>query len=69
MQHKNNVIFILDYSYLCGYIYLKSLDQDRHKSLFIHVPKSRENLDVPQMSRAILSIIENCIKQLDGNAK
>ena len=55
-------------SYLCGYIYLKSLDADRKRSLFIHVPPPSEQIDIPKMSQVIFSVIEQCVKQLDENS-
>lgn len=68
-KESNLILAQLHCSYLCGYIYLKSLDMDRTRSLFVHVPAPRENLDVPQMSQAILTIIQNCVKQLDATTK
>lgn len=60
---KANCVF--SFSYLCGYIYLKSLDADQTRSLFIHVPPPRDDLSVAKISDVILSVIKQCVKQLD----
>lgn len=48
-------------------MYLKSLDVDRKRSLFIHVPPPNDNINIAKMSQVISSVIEHCVKQLDEN--
>lgn len=51
-------------SYLCAYIYLKSLDKNPTKSLFVHVPVI-DKIPSEETSRAIQKIIECCLLQLN----
>lgn len=53
-------------SYLCGYIYLKSLDVDRDRSLFIHVPDIGKPYSSEQTKDAIHQVMDRCIRQLDS---
>lgn len=53
-------------SYLCGYIYLKSLDVDRDRSLFIHVPDIGKPYSSEQTKDAIQQVMDRCIRQLDS---
>lgn len=54
--------------YLCGYIYLKSLDVDPQRSLFIHVPPINKPYTIREMADAILKVVEHCVKDLDGSS-
>lgn len=63
------VIFFFNlFSYLCGYMYLKSLDVDKKRSLFIHVPPPNDKIDIAKMSQVISGVINHCVKQLDENS-
>ncbi|EAT46650.1 AAEL002225-PA [Aedes aegypti] len=53
-------------SYLCGYIYLKSLDVDRDRTLFIHVPDIGKPYSSEQTKDAIYQVMDRCIRQLDS---
>ncbi|XP_019931608.2 pyroglutamyl-peptidase 1 [Aedes albopictus] len=53
-------------SYLCGYIYLKSLDVDRDRTLFIHVPGIGKPYSSEQTKDAIYQVMDRCIRQLDS---
>jgi pyroglutamyl-peptidase len=48
-------------SYLCGYIYLKSLDKCSMRTLFIHVPQIDQPYSTQETSDAILKVIEQAI--------
>lgn len=54
----------LFHSYLCGYIYLKSLDLDSSRCLFIHVPPIDDEHTVDDIRDGVLTVIEECIYQL-----
>lgn len=51
-------------NYLCGYIYLKSLDINPDRTIFIHVPPVDAPYSSADTSKAILAVIEKCIQQL-----
>lgn len=57
------LFFYLD-SYLCGYIYLKSLDYDSNRCLFIHVPPICEKHTIEGIRDGLLAVIRKCIEQL-----
>ncbi|XP_058818797.1 pyroglutamyl-peptidase 1 [Topomyia yanbarensis] len=56
-------------SYLCGYIYLKSLDVDPDRTLFIHVPDVNRPYSSEQTKDVILQVLVRCMNQLETNGK
>lgn len=51
-------------SYLCGYIYFKSLDRNADRTLFVHVPPVNAPFSTAITSQALLHTIEKCIVQI-----
>ncbi|KAG4068541.1 hypothetical protein HA402_004882 [Bradysia odoriphaga] len=56
-------------SYLCGYIYLNSLDRNCERTLFIHVPPVDKPYSSQQTSASILAVLEKCVEQLMDEGK
>ncbi|KAJ6647363.1 Beta-alanine-activating enzyme [Pseudolycoriella hygida] len=56
-------------NYLCGYIYLNSLDINCDRTLFIHVPPVNLPYTSQQTSDAILAILDKCVEQLFDEGK
>ncbi|XP_058453906.1 pyroglutamyl-peptidase 1 [Malaya genurostris] len=56
-------------SYLCGYIYLKSLDINPDRTLFIHVPDVNRPYSSEQTKDVIFQVLDQCMKQLEKNDK
>lgn len=56
-------------SFLCCYIYLKSLQRNDERTLFVHVPNESDVYSADAVSQDILRIIEKCVQQLAANNK
>lgn len=55
-------------NYLCGYLYVKSLDIDHHRTLFLHVPQIKY-LNSEECKNGILKVASKCISELIASNK
>ncbi|XP_055713793.1 pyroglutamyl-peptidase 1 [Phlebotomus papatasi] len=63
-KHKDIFCASVDVGrYLCGYIYVKSLDYNPSKTLFIHVPKV-DVISPSEVQQGILDVIQKCLEQI-----
>lgn len=51
-------------SYLCGYIYYKSLDHNADRTIFVHVPPIDKPFTTEATTQALLHTIEKCVAQI-----
>uniref|UniRef100_A0A6E8VR54 Pyroglutamyl-peptidase I n=1 Tax=Anopheles coluzzii TaxID=1518534 RepID=A0A6E8VR54_ANOCL len=56
-------------NYLCGYIYVKSLDVNQDRTLFVHVPEVNEPYTSEQTMTTIYNVIGKCLEQLAAEHK
>jgi pyroglutamyl-peptidase len=47
--------------YLCGYVYIKSLDKNPERALFIHVPCIDQPFSSQETATGIFKVIEQCL--------
>ncbi|XP_050082875.1 pyroglutamyl-peptidase 1 [Anopheles aquasalis] len=56
-------------NYLCGYIYLKSLDVDPDRTLFVHVPNIGKPYTSEETKATLYRLIEKCLDDLATSKK
>lgn len=54
---------------MCEYVYLKSVDRNPNRTLFIHVPDVNNPYSPDVTSQAILRIIDLCMEQIFDSEK